>query len=187
MFKKLLYIRTWCLCKLKFVSYSLAVEVSKSFLYYLVNKMASIQLHIGSDEEVLSNESSCIKKANDFFQIIRDESMENPCWLCTDISLTISKRRLLKWISHIILIMIWVVICLLNLALISGVVIFLSLSAYYWMGIAGIVIFWLLVLAAVTISLTIILVLKAKKEGRFPGHCNFLVKFCNSLQTFCES
>ena len=149
--------------------------------------MDYIQLHIGSDEEVLPNESSCIKRACDFFQIIRDESLENPCWLCTDISATISKGRLIKWVSHLILIMIWIVICLLNLALICSVVVFLSLSAYYLMGIAGIVAFWLLFLVTVTIGVTIILVLKAKKEGRCPGHCNFLVKFCNSLQIFCES
>ena len=83
--------------------------------------------------------------------------------------------------------MIWIVICLLNLALICGVVVFLSLSVYYLMGIAGIVAFWLLFLVTVTIGVTIILVLEAKKEGRCPGHCNFLVKFCNSLQSFCES
>ena len=149
--------------------------------------MASIQLHIGSDEEVLPNESSCIKRACDFFQIIRDESMENPCWLCTDISTTISKRRLLKWLSHLILFIMWVVLFLLHLALICGVVVFLSLSAYSLMGIAGVVGFWLLFLVTITVILTILLVLKAKKEGRCPGHCNFLVKFCNSLQTFCES
>ena len=149
--------------------------------------MASVQIHIGSDEEVLPMKSSCIKKAFDFFRVSHEESMENPCWLCTDISATISKGRLLKWVSHLILIMIWIVICLLSLALICGVVVFLSLSAYYLMGIAGIVAFWLWFLVTVTIGVTIILVLKAKKEGRCPGQCNFLVKFCNSLQTYCES
>ena len=149
--------------------------------------MASVQIHIGSDEEVLPNKSSCIKRAYDFSRVSHEESMENPCWLCTDISTTISKGRLLKWASHLILIMIWIVICLLNLALICGVVVFLSLSAYYLMGIAGIVAFWLWFLVTVTIGVTIILVLKAKKGGRCPGQCNFLVKFCNSLQTYCES
>ena len=144
------------------------------------------QLHTGSesDEEVvLPIESSCFKRTYDFFRVIDDEIMENPLWLCSDISATISKTKLCKWLAHSLLLFCLFVSFLFGFAFFCSMVVFLALLVYYPMGIVGSVVFWLLFL----VVLTIVLVLDAKKEGRCPGHCNFLVKFCNSLHRFCES
>ena len=65
-----------------------------------------VQLHTGSESEeedvVLPIESSRIKRAYDFFRVIRDENMENPWWLCTDVSATISKGKFIKWGAHLL-------------------------------------------------------------------------------------
>ena len=66
-------------------------------------KMASVQLHIGSDEEVLPIKSSCIKRTYDYFRIIHEEHCENQWWLCTDISATISKVRNIWFLSPLVL------------------------------------------------------------------------------------
>ena len=150
--------------------------------------MDYIQLHIGSDEEVFPTESSFIKRSYDFFRNIHDESMDNPwwlcsdisAWLCSDISATISLRRLIKWVLHLILFTIWFVISVLGSAFFFIMVVLLVISVYDLMGIDGSVIFWLLFL----VTLTTIFVLKRK--GRCPGHCNFLVKLCNILHRFSE-
>ena len=105
--------------------------MSKSFS---TNKMASVQLHIGSDEEVLPIESSSIKRTYNFFRSIHEEHLENPWWLCTDISATISKRTLMKWSAHLLLVSIWLFSCLLGLAVAGSLLVgmFYLIDGYCW-------------------------------------------------------
>ena len=145
--------------------------------------MASVQLHIESDEEVLPIESSCTKRTYNFFRSIHEEHLENRWWLCTDISATISKRTLMKWSAHLLLVSIWLFSCLLALAFAGSLLVGMFYLIYELMGIAGVVVILLWIL----VTSVIFSVLSLKKEGRCPGHFNFLVKFCNSLQSFCES
>ena len=99
--------------------------------------------------------------------------LENPWWLCTDVSATISKGKFIKWGAHLLWHLFWLIALLFGFAFFCSMVVFLGLLVYCPTGIAGSVVFWLLFL----VVLTIVLVLDAKKEGRCPGHCDFLVKF----------
>ena len=141
--------------------------------------MASVQLDIGFDEI----ESSCTKRTYDYFRNIHEEHLENPWWLCADISATISKRTLKKWSAHLLLVSIWLFGWLLALAFSGSLFVGGFYLIYELMGIAGVVVILLLSL----VPSVIFSILQLKKEGRCPGHFNFLVKFCNSLQSFCES
>ena len=136
--------------------------------------MASVQLHIGSDEEVLPLKSSCIKITYDYFRSIHEEQLENPWWLCTDISATISKRTLMKWLAHLLHVSIWLFSCLLGLALLGSLLVGMFFLIYELMGIAGVV----AILLYILVTSVILSILQLKKEGRCPGHFNFLVKFC---------
>ena len=97
--------------------------------------MASVQLDIGFDEI----ESSCTKRTYDYFRNIHEEHLENPWWLCADISATISKRTLLKWSAHLLLVSIWLFGWLLALAFSGSLFVGMFYLIYELMGIAGVV------------------------------------------------
>ena len=89
----------------------------------------------------------------------------------------------MKWSAHLLLVSIWLFSCLLALAFAGSLLVGMFYLIYELMGIAGVVVILLWIL----VTSVIFSVLSLKKEGRCPGHFNFLVKFCNSLQSFCES
>ena len=89
----------------------------------------------------------------------------------------------MKWLAHLLLVSVWLFSCLLALAFSGSLFVGMFYLIYELMGIAGVVVILLLGL----VPSVIFSILQLKKEGRCPGHFNFLVKFCNSLQSFCES
>ena len=93
------------------------------------------------------------------------------------------KRTLMKWLAHLLLVSLWLFCCLLSLAFAISLLVGMFYLIYGLMGIAGVVVILLWIL----VTSVILSILQLKKEGRCPGHFNFLVKFCNSLQSFCES